>query len=151
MKDCYIPILGRVIIPAEPHETFINEVFTECKEDINEVHIFTRRFKIYRTTYENLQGNILKIRWRIDEIIDYNFSYAVSVDTITKFFKLLHLKPINDTIMDTMYQHIAFNPLTTNELLCPLDFQFRKLTTHDIPKAAKRRRSNSEGQRPAKK
>ena len=146
-----MPILGKFLIPCESTETISNDQFRKYKEDREEVVISERHFIITRFTYPSMnRGNLLKIVWRIEERINTGLvvSYVLARE-LTKFYKMLEIKPVSEEIMDQVCHHIGANPLTTNDQLCNLDFSFRQLSLTNHPK--RRRRDSDVGNKPTKK
>ena len=131
-----------------------NSNFEDEKEDVTEISVLERAFKITRTTHSKTRhGNILKVIWLIEEKVTTNLlTYYVEAALLTKYFKLLHILPLNDEIMDSVYMHIGAHAQNTNQELCNLDFAFRKLNISNEKTNTKRRRCDSaSGQRPNKK
>ena len=154
LHQCYVPIVGRVIIPYEPSEELADSDFEDEKEDVTELSVLERAFKITRTTHSNTRhGNILKVIWLIEEKVSTNLlTYYVEVALLTKYFKLLHILPLNDEIMDAVCMHIGAHAQNTNQELGNLDFAFRNLNISKEKTTVKRRRCDSaSGQRPTKK
>ncbi|CAF3537621.1 unnamed protein product, partial [Rotaria socialis] len=136
-QQCYVPITGRALIPYETEVEMPNKDFEDKKEEVTEIGVLEQYFKITRITYSNTShGNIIKVIWLIEEKVQTDLmSYYVNVTCLTKYFKLMHVLPLHEELMDSVYRHIGAHAQNIDHKICSLDFQFRKLTLEEPQEA----------------